>query len=171
MRNKPTYAIQPPGTPVTLINDELLAEVVNASRISPRKRMILPLHKEGDDLLQRMLNALQPGSYIRPHRHASDRGESLIVLRGVLIYFTFNEQGTLESTTQLEAGSAQFGIDIEGGVWHSFAAAEPDTVLFEVKPGPYNEEADKEFAAWAPEESSPEANAYLEALLQNSTTS
>ncbi len=165
MSNAQRYAIDPPDSPVTLIDDKMLAEVVAASRTSSRKRIIMPLHKQERALLQRMLNALQPGSYIRPHRHAPDRGESLIVLRGVLMYFTFSDAGALESATRLEAGSTCFGSDIEGGVWHSFMAAEPDTVLFEVKPGPYHAETDKEFAPWAPEENSPEAEAYMNELL------
>lgn len=155
----------PPAPPINVIDDVLLADIVEASRESPRKRIILPLHKHASDSLQRMLNALQPGSYIRPHRHAADRGESLIVLSGNLLYLVFNEQGAVEQARCLKAGSPQFGVDIEGGIWHCFMALEPDTVLFEVKPGPYDAETDKEFAPWTPEEYSPDAAEYLNALI------
>ena len=37
----------------------------------------------------------------------------------------------------------------------------PDTVIFEVKPGPYDAATDKEFAPWAPPEGDPRAHAYL----------
>ena len=167
MPAKDTYpmALPPPEAPVTSIDETLIAGALTASRESPRGRIIQPLHKQGGDLLQRMLNALQPGSYIRPHRHASDRGESLIVLRGTLLYIVFNDAGEVDQALQLKAGTPQFGVDIDGGVWHCFMALEPDTVLFEVKPGPYNAETDKKFASWAPEEFSPEAPAYLEKLI------
>jgi cupin fold WbuC family metalloprotein len=142
-----------------------------ASRESPRKRIILPLHKKVEDSLQRMLNILQPGSYIRPHRHPARRAESLIVLSGTLLYLTFDDHGAVLERLMLKAGSAQFGVDTEGGIYHCFMALEPDTVLFEVKPGPYDADGDKQFAPWAPEEYSAEAAAYLEDLLQCSTTS
>lgn len=173
MPDQPDYpmALSPPATPVVPITETLLADTVAASRESPRGRIIQPLHKRGGDSLQRMLNALQPGSYIRPHRHAVDRGESLIVLSGTLLYLVFNDKGEVEQALRLKAGSAQFGVDIDGGVWHCFMALEPDTVLFEIKPGPYDAQADKGFAPWAPEEYSPEAGTYLESLLQYSTTS
>ena len=38
---------------------------------------------------------------------------------------------------------------------------EPDTVVFEVKPGPYQPTSDKDFAPWAPAEGGPDAPAYL----------
>ncbi|NNJ69652.1 MAG: WbuC family cupin fold metalloprotein [Kiritimatiellales bacterium] len=158
-------ALKPASTQVTPIDDVLISSVVVASRESPRKRIIQPLHKEGAASLQRMLNAIQPGSYIRPHRHVPERAESIIVLSGAIQFFTFSEQGAVEQSLQLKAGSTQIGIDIEGGVWHSFAALEADTVLFEVKPGPYDPESDKEFARWAPEEYSPEVGDYLNQLM------
>lgn len=158
-------ALPPPDGPLTAIGEELLAGGKAASRKSPRGRIIQPLHKQGGDLLQRMLNTLQPGSYIRPHRHAPGRGESIVVLSGTLLYLTFTEEGAVDVVLRLKAGAPEFGVDTEGGIWHCFMALEPDTVLFEVKPGPYDAKADKEFAPWAPEEYSPESAAYLGELL------
>ena len=160
-KNKYPLALDPPLSRVTELNEELMARAIDGSQKSPRKRVILPLHKESGALLQRMLNAIQPGSYIRPHRHGNQRGESIVVLKGRLLFHVFSEAGSLEKSYELSAGSA---LDMEGGVWHSFQALEPDTVLFEVKPGPYNAETDKEFALWAPEEFSKEAEAYVESI-------
>ena len=39
--------------------------------------------------------------------------------------------------------------------WHSVAALSADTVLFELKPGPYSPIDDKDFAEWAPAEGEP----------------
>ncbi len=173
MTGKKDYpmALPPTESALTVVGADLIAAGKSASRESPRGRIIQPLHKHGGDMLQRMLNTLQPGSYIRPHRHAADRSESLLVLSGALLYLTFDDEGGVEEALRLEAGSARFGIDIDGGIWHCFMALEPDTTLFEVKPGPYDAETDKEFAPWAPEEYSPDAEGYLEELLQYSTTS
>ncbi len=158
-------ALPAPETPLTRIDQALLLSGVEASRKSPRGRIIRPLHKQGGDLLQRMLNTLQPGSYIRPHRHADHRAESIVVLAGSIRYFAFDDAGEVAETFVLAAGADEVGIDTDGGIWHSFAALEADTVVFEVKPGPYDAATDKEFARWAPEENSPEADAYLARLV------
>lgn len=159
-------ALPAPESGLNVLDGEMLDVACAAARKSPRKRIIQPLHRTSGDILQRMLNSLQPGTYIRPHRHAPDRAESLVVLAGAILYVTFDDDGIVMERIRLAAGSSQLGVDTAGGIYHSFAALEPDTVLFEVKPGPYHAETDKEFASWAPEENSNEAQAYLEALLQ-----
>jgi len=173
MSDASTYpmALPSPLAGVSAIDEALIARAKSAARASPRKRIIQPLHKGKGDLLQRMLNVIQPGSYIRPHRHAADRAESIVVLSGAMLYFTFDEAGAVEECLELGGRSARRGVDLDGGIYHSFLALEPDTVLFEVKPGPYDAATDKEFAPWAPAEYSAEAAAYLEELWQYSTTS
>ena len=146
-----------------------MQQAIEASRQSPRKRVILPLHKQNDALLQRMLNAVQPGTYVRPHRHAGPRAESLVVLTGSLLFIAFESDGSVRSTQVLRAGSPAFGIDFEGDLWHSFVVLEPDTVLFEAKSGPYDAAGDKQFADWAPAEFTPEAESYLASLQALST--
>src|SRR5688572_11453773 len=62
---------------------------------NPRKREILVLHRGNADPLQRVLNALQPGSYIRPHRHYTPpKAEALVLLSGSLGFVPFLEDGT-----------------------------------------------------------------------------
>jgi cupin fold WbuC family metalloprotein len=143
---------------------ELIDEALEHSRQSPRGRIILPLHKSAKAAMSRMLNAIQPGSYIRPHRHAADRAESVVVLRGAILFLVFSSDGQVTEHYRLAAGSDMPGIDFEGGVWHSFLALEPDTVLFEVKAGPYDAATDKEFAPWAPEEGSEGGGDFLDKL-------
>ena len=57
-----------------------------------------------------------------------------------------------------------FGVDLAPGIFHGLVALEPDTVIYEVKDGPYAAANDKAFAPWAPEEGSPEAARYREGL-------
>lgn len=158
-------ALSAPTDPVNLITAELMQRVIEASRSSPRKRMILPLHKSHDALLHRMLNVFQPGSYVQPHRHLDPpKAESIVVLRGAIHFVAFEADGAVARHYTLEAGTPVFGVDIEPGVYHTFFALTEDTVLFEVKNGPYAHSNDKDFAAWAPKEGDPEAAAYLEQL-------
>jgi cupin fold WbuC family metalloprotein len=165
---KPSLSLDAPSGDVVLLTEELIQNVLQASRISPRRRMILPLHKSADAPLHRMFNALQPGTYIRPHRHHEPpKAESIVLLRGRIVYFTFKESGEITATHLLRAGGAAFGIDTEPGVFHTFLAADADTLLFEVKPGPYHRATDKDFAAWAPaEDDSAAASKYLKHLEQ-----
>jgi len=160
-----TGALPAPVTRSTLISEELVRQAIEQSRISPRKRIILPFHKDAESPLHRMLNALQPYSYIRPHRHLHPpKAESVVVLRGSVLCFLFSPAGRVEEVHTLAAGSANFGIDSEPGVYHTFLALARDTVLFEAKPGPYLQSSDKDFAAWAPAEGSPEAQTYMDYL-------
>ena len=111
---------------------------------------------------------MQPGSYVQPHRHLyPPKAEAIVVLRGAICVAIFDDEGELLSKVELSAQSSTFGVDIEPGVYHTFFALEPDTVLFEVKPGPYERSNDKDFASWAPGEGSDGAEAYLEDLAES----
>ena len=156
----------PPGD-VIVLDTGLFELPLAASRNSPRKRIILPFHKEAADTLHRMFNVLQRGSYIRPHRHSTPpKAESLIVLQGSLGCVAFDKDGKVTGTWALTAGGDRFGIDIAAGLYHTFLALEDDTVVFEVKPGPYDPSADKGFAPWAPAEGDTAAATYLRELTE-----
>src|SRR5215813_5004812 len=68
-----------------------LAKEANAS---PRRRAHLLLHSGHDDQVQRLLIALQPGSYVRPHQH-SQQWEMLVLHRGRLDVLAFTPDGAL----------------------------------------------------------------------------
>lgn len=155
-------ALSPPAGDITLIGDRMIGEALAQSRKSPRGRIILPLHKNDEAPVHRMLNCIQPGSYIRPHTHLHPpRIESVIVLRGVLMSLHFSDLGDIVRADRLAPGTPFFGVDSEPGQFHSFLALAPDTVIFEIKPGPYRRSSDKDFAQWAPEEGSADAAEYL----------
>jgi len=159
-------ALDAPSGELVLVDDARVQHAVDASRVSPRRRVIQPFHKVASDPLHRMLNAVQPDSYIRPHRHLDPpKAEAWIVLRGRLVFFTFDEDGAVTRSVELAANSPVFGVDLSPGVFHTFVVLEPDTVIFEVKPGPYVETTDKAFASWAPAEGEASVTAYMQRLL------
>ena len=154
----------PPG-PLSVIDEAAIGKAIDASRHSPRRRVILPFHRSHDDPLQRMLNVLQPGSYIQPHRHLDPpKPEGIVVLRGAIRYVAFDDAGAITTTVRVDPAAGCFGIDIDPGVYHTFYALCEDTVLYEVKPGPYEKLSDKDFADWAPAEWSDEAADWLRDL-------
>lgn len=152
---------------VALINRDLVQRKAGDARRSARGREIHIFHEGDPDPLQRMLNAIQPGSYVRPHRHLNPpKAESIILLQGALAYVSFGEDGLPQegSLILIDLGRGVYGCDIRLGVWHTIFALAPDTVLFEVKPGPYDPSADKEFAPWSPPDHSLEAGLFLAEL-------
>jgi len=151
------------------VDSEIIQAKSLEARANARKREILVLHRDDAEPLQRMLNALQPGSYIRPHRHHTPpKAEALILLRGSLGFVSFHDDGApdTEHLILLHPTMGAAALDCRGSVWHTFFALQPDTVIFEVKAGPFDAATDKEFAAWAPPENAPEAPQYLASLEQ-----
>ena len=143
--------------PVFRLKEDHLREGFAASRQSSRRRVILPLHRTQDARVQRMLNFFQPGTYVHPHVHPEEGQSELVhVLRGRLGFLLFAPTGELTGTHDLGEGEL---IDLEPGQWHGMICLAPDTAIVEIKRGPYCAATDKVFAAWAPAESAPEAEA------------
>ena len=139
--------------PLFELTEKWIQDGIEGSRQSSRKRIILPIHREQNALVQRMINFLQPGTYIRPHKHPLPHAtESLVLLKGAIKFYTFDDEGNIISDQIISAEPLPGVLDIEPNTWHSFKVLEPDTVLFECKKGPYDAETDKIFAEWAPEE-------------------
>jgi cupin fold WbuC family metalloprotein len=164
---------------VQLITGQLIDEVVERARQSPRRRLNYNFHRGNEDNPQRFLNVFLEGSYVRPHRHlAPPKAEALLVLSGRVAAFVFDDGGNVvdgyllgqdplpgRAPSRTGGGTAASGIDLPAGLWHCVAALTPVAVCYEVKPGPWDPATDKEFAPWAPEEGSAEAARYLAALL------
>ena len=160
-------ALDPPSESLAVVSRRAVREAAAYARESPRRRVVAPYHRSERDTLHRMLNAVQPDSYVRPHCHRDPpKAEAWIVLQGSVLFFTFEDTGRVTQYLRLEAGGEQFGVDLAAGVYHSFIALEPDTVIYEVKDGPYERASDKAFPAWAPEEGTSEASAFMDTLLR-----
>lgn len=149
---------------------QYLNDLTGQAKNSPRLRQHRNIHLSYQDACQRLFNAIEPGSYIRPHRHASDpRDELLVAIRGVMALVTFDDQGSV--TGILRFGSQNHGSDlaagaeVASGTWHTVVALEPGCVLLEVKAGPFDPSQPKDLASWAPEEGSAVAESYLQQLM------
>jgi cupin fold WbuC family metalloprotein len=126
----------------------------------PRLRANHNLHPTPEDPIQRFCNAIEPGSYVRPHRHAGEeRWELFLCLTGAVVALTFDEQGTVLQRTEVRAGGPVLGIEIPGSTWHTVLALTPGASVIELKAGPYRPGAPADFAAWSPPEGDPRAAA------------
>ena len=136
-----------------VIDQSLLAQVQAQAASRPRGRANHNLHPELEDPVQRLLNAMEPGTYVRPHRHLTPpRWELFLALSGSAAVLTFDGQGRVRHRHELAPDGPERGVEIPAGAWHTVVALAPGTVLFEVKQGPYVAPSDKGFAAWAPAE-------------------
>lgn len=150
------------------IDEKALAELCRQAQSSERRRAHLNLHPQLEDPIQRLAVAMEPESYIRPHRHSQEnKWELFTVLRGRFVVYCFDEQGTILSKTLLTCtkGDATL-LEMPQGSWHCVMALESHSVFFEVKPGPYTPFADKDFASWAPAEGEAEVPAFMQWLKQ-----
>jgi cupin fold WbuC family metalloprotein len=136
--------------------DRLVMDLASdRARRDPRRRALLRYH-EFPDHVQRMINAVEPESYARPHTHANPpKVEIFVVLRGSGVVVRYDEAGNILEATRVEAGGPVHGVEVPAGAWHSLLALERDTVFFEVKDGPYDAATDKQFAPWSPPEDDP----------------
>ncbi|MFM8340309.1 MAG: WbuC family cupin fold metalloprotein, partial [Fluviibacter sp.] len=53
----------------TLIDQALLTQTCQAAASAERKRKNANFHPNDAFPVHRLINAMQPGSYVRPHRH------------------------------------------------------------------------------------------------------
>jgi cupin fold WbuC family metalloprotein len=134
---------------------------------SERKRMSHNFHLTYEDTIQRMLNVLNPGTYVRPHKHEQpDKREAFIVLEGRVAVIEFDDRGEIIQAIVLDRLNKVYGCELAPKVWHTIVCLKADSVLYEVKDGPYLVSTDKNFASWSPEEGSPESSIYLQNLIK-----
>lgn len=151
---------------IQLIDQALLDEVATAASTAPRRRKNYNFHISETAPSNRLLNAMEPDSYIPPHRHLdASKDESIVVVRGKFGVVEFDEAGNVTGKAVLTPGSA-VGINILHGIYHSLLALEPGSVFFESKAGPYAPLTEAEKASWAPQEGTDSAAAYLANLEQ-----
>ena len=151
---------------VKVFTTQTLNHLISEARQSPRMRQHLNIHRNYDDPCQRLFNAIGTRSYIRPHRHALDpKVEDLFAIRGVFGLVIFDDAGKPADVVRF--GTERFGahvtpgVELPAGAWHTVIALTDDAVLLELKAGPFDPNAAKEFAPWSPEEGTAEALAYL----------
>ena len=138
-----------------LVGSEQLAPLLQAAAASTRKRSHLLLHADQQDRVQRLLIALEPESYVRPHVHG-EQWEMIVLLRGRFDFLIFDPQAELVQRLAMSIASPV--VQIPRGAWHSGVALAPETLVLEIKPGPYRP---NEFAPWAPEEGEPTSGAFV----------
>lgn len=119
-----------------IIDKELLDEVSGKAKASERLRMNLNFHDSLDAKAQRLLNALEMGTVLPIHRH-QHTSETYLLLRGKIRVMFYDEMGVETESFLLNPLEGNYGVHIPVGQWHTLEVLESDSVIFEVKDGPY----------------------------------
>ena len=151
-------------TAVKRLDQDLIDRIAEQARSNVRLRQNYNFHDHSEKV-QRFINVLQPGTYVRPHRHcrAADINgfEFFLVLQGTLGLAVLNDRGEIGHWEQASAQGPTRGIELPEGTYHTLVALEPNTVILELKEGPYNPSGDKEFLVQFPLEGTAEAQAIV----------
>lgn len=148
-----------------VVTSELLAQITSEALQSPRLRKNRNIHTSDQSRCHRLLNAIEPASYIRPHRHLDpEKDEGFILMKGRLGVVLFADNGAVTETVLLSQAGGNLAADIPHGVYHTAVSLETGTLFYETKAGPYLPLTVDEAAFWAPAEGDPAARVYLEQL-------
>lgn len=140
---------------IQLINKDLLVDLHDKAKASPRLRQNFDLRTTPEDGSQRMLNALEPSTRVPIHRHLKT-SETVICLEGRLDWVFYEELPNMDAGGPIHDGEiaqdetnfretarfrvcpkeGTFGIQVPQAAWHSVVVHEPSTIL-EAKDGPY----------------------------------
>ena len=120
-----------------IINSQTLDSLTAQAKASPRLRMHLDLRNSEDDQSQRILNAIEPGSPERIHRHRHT-SETVVCLRGRVVEEFYDDlERVCTDAIELSLNGPNVAINVPAGQWHSIRALESGTVVLAVKDGPY----------------------------------
>ena len=155
---------------IKVFSYEYLNTLTEQAESSIRLRQFCNIHQNYDERCQRLFNAIEPGSYIQPHRHISDpKDEMLVAIRGLMAVVCFNDLGEVINITHIGSEASDYnvavGLEIPSSVWHTVVVLQPGSILLEIKAGPFDPGQPKDLASWAPAENSTKSKSYLRQLL------
>ena len=129
-----TAGTRPGNTPPVAIGSDVLDALTAEAKALPLLRKNLDLRNSTEDLSQRMLNALEPGTELPIHRHRKS-SETVLCIRGHFEEYFYDDDGKLTETFDMAPGGLVLNIPI--GQWHSVKSLASGTVTLECKDGPW----------------------------------
>lgn len=126
-----------------LLTTNILDETSQKAKESNRLRMNWNIHQSAQEPVQRMFNALEPGTMVPIARHP-DSAETLIILRGSLRVLIFDDSKNILEDVVISPDTDNIGYHIPKGVWLQVQSLEEGTVCFETREGPYSPVAEED---------------------------
>ena len=118
------------------LDKELLDSITQKAKECPRLRMNHNLHDSLESKVQRLFNALEPGTVLPIHRH-QNTDETYILIRGKIEVIFYDNKKNITDRFIVCQEDGIFGIHIPKNTWHTLEVLESGSVIFEVKEGPY----------------------------------
>lgn len=120
-----------------VIDSKILNELTAHAKANPRLRQAMDLRNTPEDLSQRMLNALEPGTVMPIHRHHGS-SETVVILRGKIRWLFYDDNRNETERVVLDAEGETRMLNVEKDRWHSLECLTPGAVLYESKDGAYH---------------------------------
>jgi cupin fold WbuC family metalloprotein len=153
--------------PISTIGTSELETLKAAVKASARRRARINIHPDGEDMLHEMIIAIEPGSYIRPHKHPG-KSEAFHVVEGAVDIVVFKDDGEIGQLVPLGApGSGRsFYYRMSRPFFHTLIVRSDVLIVHEITNGPFRPEATV-FADFAPDDSEPgKSEAYQAELIR-----
>ena len=126
-----------------VLSSFILDQTTAKAASTPRLRMNYNLHVSFEDNVQRMFNALEPGTIIPIARHPYS-SETLIMLRGKLRVLIYDDSKKIIENVIIATNTENIGYHIPKGTWHKVESLENGTICFETREGPYSPVSDED---------------------------
>lgn len=127
-----------------VINSIILDKLTEQAKVSPRLRMNMDLRNSPEDLSQRMLNGIEPGSPMPIHRHKYT-SETVVCLRGRVVEEFYDDlERMCTDAIELSPGGPNVAINIPAGQLHTLRALESGSVVLSCKDGKWEPLGDED---------------------------
>lgn len=126
-----------------IIDKQLLDSLTKQAKNNLRLRQAYDLRTTPNDLSQRILNAVEPGTVLPIHRHKGST-ETITCLRGKCVQYLYDNDGNQINAIHLAPNSNIVAMSVEVGQWHKLESLESGTVILECKDGKYEPLADED---------------------------
>lgn len=139
--------------PICEVGESEINALKAAVKGSPKRRARINAHADGEDALHEMIIAIDPSSYIRPHKHPG-KSEAFHIIEGEVDIVVFTDKGEIDRVIRLGApGSGRpFYYRMSKPFFHTLIIRSEILIVHEITNGPFRRDATV-FADFAPDAS------------------
>ena len=156
--------------PIATIGSADIEVLRQAVRRTPKRRVRINAHPGHDDALHEMIIAIEPGSYIRPHRHPG-KSEAFHIIEGDVDIVVFRDDGEIDEIVSLgeKGGARPFYYRMSEPRFHTLIIRSELLIVHEITNGPFSP-AGTTYAAFAPAEGDPAAAGFQAELIKRAAS-
>jgi cupin fold WbuC family metalloprotein len=138
--------------PISAIGQNELNTLKAAAKASVKRRARINAHPDAEDALHEMIIAIDPASYIRPHKHPG-KSEAFHIIEGEVDIIVFSDEGAIERIVLLgPPGSRRaFYYRMSAPFFHTLIIRSEILIVHEITNGPFRPQT-AVFADFAPDE-------------------